>query len=324
MVVLPGVASAHHVTLEGTITCDDGSFNINADYSGGGEAKIIRVWVNNDEYDIDEGDVVTNLGNNDANLAANQPAVDEDYTENGQGLNTTLSGSIDLDTDGDTDDSEFNFSTDRDRFEIDGHGGSADATDGLDNFFAVGGDFEDVENNGGVTVETRMYGAEDDDDLDDTNIPDGSNPLQDTDSKSVNVADYSECIIAVCTDGEHISDYEFEQGASTGDCDPIRVCVDGQNFLVTEFEQQESGLATGDCIPFEPPPPPSTPPTITTPPAPVQQVAAAVSEVLPARLPSTGMGPGENSSSFSWAAAAAATLLALGGMTALVARRKES
>jgi hypothetical protein len=56
----------------------------------------------------------------------------------------------------------------------------------------------------------------------------------------------------------------------------------------------------------------------------VQQVAAAVSQVLPAALPSTGMGPDESSSSFSWGAAVAVALLSLGGLTALMARRQES
>jgi hypothetical protein len=74
-----------------------------------------------------------------------------------------------------------------------------------------------------------------------------------------------------------------------------------------------------------PPVTPPAPPTVTTPPAPVQQVAAAVSQVLPAALPATGMGPDEStSSSLGWGAAAVAVLLGVGGLTALMARRQES
>jgi hypothetical protein len=141
------------------------------------------------------------------------------------------------------------------------------------------------------------------------------------------VVDTEDCgSIRICVDGHFVTVPEHDAPSGTGDCDPIRVCVDGQNYSVTEFEQQKGNLQTGDCIPYEPPTPPTpptTPPTVTTPPAPVQQVAAAVSEVLPARLPSAGMGPDETSSSFSWGAAAAVVLLGLGGMTALMARRQE-
>jgi hypothetical protein len=130
------------------------------------------------------------------------------------------------------------------------------------------------------------------------------------------------CVVPLCVDGQHVTVPQASE-TDTGDCDPIRVCVDGQNFLVTEHEQAEKDLDTGDCPGYETPrTPPPTPPTVTTPP--VQQVAAAVSQVLPAALPSTGMGPDESSSSFSWGAAVAVALLSLGGLTALMARRQES
>jgi hypothetical protein len=114
----------------------------------------------------------------------------------------------------------------------------------------------------------------------------------------------------------------------TGDCDPIRVCVDGDLEQFTEFEVNEGDTKDdGSCggTPIVNPNNFATIGGVVTPPAPVAQVAAAVSEVLPARLPSTDMGPTEsNGSGLSWTAALAVTLLALGGLTALMTRRQES
>ena len=129
------------------------------------------------------------------------------------------------------------------------------------------------------------------------------------------------CVVPLCVDGQHVVVPEGSE-TDTGDCDPVRICDNGSNYVVTEFEQEERNLPTGDCTPYEPPktPPPSTPPTVTPPP--VQQVAAAVSEVLPARLPAAGMGPAEKSGfGIDWTVALAVTLLALGGLTAVGARR---
>jgi hypothetical protein len=114
--------------------------------------------------------------------------------------------------------------------------------------------------------------------------------------------------------------------SDTGDCEFVRICVEGHSQAVTEYELEQKGLTEGNCTPpLIPPVTPPAPPTVTTPPAPVQQVAAAVSQVLPAALPATGMGPGEtSSSSLGWGAAAVAVLLGVGGLTALMARRQES
>ncbi len=360
IVVLPGIASAHHVNLDGSVTCESGNFEIHANYSGGGNNKIIVVSVNNDVYDIDEGDMVTDLPDNDANLPANQPAVDEDYTENGQGINTTISGLVDLDPDGSTDDDEFNFSTDRDRFEIDGHGGTADSTDALNSFFAIDGHYDDVVNlaNGGsITLATQMYAASNESDLDDS-VPGTGNGLEDSDSFTVNVESFSDCIEDVCIEGqeggfENGTQYEWLNGedglcvqinacvdgvivgetlpegqtvTGTDDCGPVKVCVQGDLEVFTEFEVNEDNIegdGTCDGTPIVTNNFPN-PGGFVTPLAPVIQVAAAVSQVLPARLPSTGMGPDATSSSFSLGAALAVALLGLGGMTALVARRQES
>jgi len=296
MVVLPGVASAHHPQLEDEIFCNDGTFEISADYFGGQQDKHMDVVI--------EGSQMTTPNNPNNNVPNNLPAGTSAHITDNNG--------------------SFNWVDDQDEWQI-------NSDNGENNFFVLAGDYDavDARPDDRITVQARMF-EETGGGASGAGTPTQSEwnnrgSLQDTDTESVSTDDFwDDCGIDVCVDGDQGVDALSFRNPETGDCDPIRVCVDGQNFLVTEFEQQESGLATGDCIPYEPPPVPPTPPTITTPPAPVQQVAAAVSEVLPARLPSTGMGPGENSSSFSWAAAVTATLLALGGMTALVARRKES
>jgi hypothetical protein len=310
-VLLPGVASAHHVDLDKTFSCEDGTFQIDADYTGGDGNRVIIIKVDGDQYDGNPNDFA--------------------------GMTATTNSDVD-NPDNTPDDEDFNFSTDRDRFEIDGHPNNTeegiDETDSNPNFFVLQGGFDavDAQPDDSVDVESKMYEANSDSVLDNALVNDDfendgntSSDLVDTDNKSITVLDYEECIITVCTDGDHVSDYEFEQGADTGDCDPVRVCVDGQNFVVTEFEQQEGDLQVGDCIPFEETPPPPTTTTITTtttlpPAAPVEPEA----EVLPAALPATGMGPGETSSGFSWGAAAAVVLLGLGGGTALLARRRVS
>lgn len=145
--------------------------------------------------------------------------------------------------------------------------------------------------------------------------------------QSNNVQSPGFCIVTVCENGNRGVERPVNEAVDTGDCDFVRVCVEGHNIGVTEFEQQEKDLQTGPCEPGVTPPtapPPTTTITTTTlpPAAPVEQVAEA--EVLPAALPSTGMGPGETSASFGWGAAAAMVLLGLGSVTALLARRPVS
>jgi hypothetical protein len=338
MAVLPGVASAHHPEYEESVNCEVGTFRSAFDYEGGSGNRILILTVEGDQYDGNSNDFDAAVSGGDPNNSLTASHIDE-----GSG------------------DGNFNFSDSRDRWESDGAGDR-------NNFFVLTGDFNDVDGATGDDFDfvMDMYGADDDDDLDDTSIPDSSNdrldasPGESGDSliRSMSVSDFNGCVRDICVQLEgngYVNDSEYDwlvdenglckqigvcesgdivpenapQGVTipgTGDCDPIRVCVDGQNFVVTEFEQQEGDLQTGDCIPYEPPPtPPTTPPTVTTPPAPVQQVAAAVSQVLPTALPATGMGPDEtSSSSLGWGAAAVAVLLGVGGLTALMARRQES
>ena len=290
MVVLPGVASAHHPEFGSELDCANGDYHIEATYFAGSNANnsgprnvkmyLVDLPSSNDQFDGDLNDW------HDLQITVNEDVDDEGP--------------------------EFEFDDGDNRFEADNH--YYPGPDGF-TFFEVDGSYLDLDEFNDLIPGYAIR----------ADINFGPDAQIGVTEDYVGDQEWEQCVIPICVDGAAgaAEDLPFIN-SGTGDCDPIRVCVDGQNFLVTEFEQQESGLATGDCIPYEPPPVPPTPPTITTPPAPVQQVAAAVSEVLPARLPSTGMGPGENSSSFSWAAAVAATLLALGGMTALVARRKES
>jgi hypothetical protein len=356
MFALPGIASAHEVTVNGTVTCASGNFNISASYDGGPENRIITISVNGDGYDIDENDIVTDLSDNDANLAANQPAVDEDYTENGQNLNTTLSGLIDLDDDGNVNDSQFNYDVERNRFASDGHGGQTDSTDQLDNFFAVDGHFDDVTNAanaGSVTVAANLYGATSEDALNSTNLGDSNNPFIATSSASVTVESFAECLQDACVesqegfmDGEQyewlganglcvttnfctLGDFDAETTpqdqtpTSDTSCETLQRCDEGQSLTVTQHQlDTDAGLSdstAGDCPTDEP----ITQIVLVVEPEPEAEpeaeVEAAVIEVA-AALPSAGYGDTAGAS-FAWTALAAVALLSIGGGVAVVARR---
>ena len=320
--MIPGIASAHEVSVNGTVTCEDGTFDIVADYHGGSGNRIVTVSVNGDSYDIDQGDIITNLGDNDANLPENQPAIDEDYTEGGQNLNTTLSGLLDLDTDSDVNDEESNFDVDRDRFAFDGHGGDLDSTDQLDAFFAVDGHFDDLDNNGGsVEVVARMYGATDESALNSPNLNDQNNPFIMSDSDEVDVGSFDGCVIDICLAGATgVETYEWVGGA-TGDCNAVNLCVNNVPTIVSEFTADQLGLVDDEdgCIPGDSAPPTIT--TISTEPEPeveeVAEVSPAVDEVV--ALPSTGYGT--TSGGIAWAAVAALAMIGIGGSVAVVARK---
>jgi len=138
----PDTVSAHHVTLNGSVNCDAGTFKVDADYFGGNQNRIIVIDVGGDRFDG----------------AANDYAPSTvTHTDEGSG------------------DGNFNFSSDRDRFESDG------ASD-RPNFFVLNGAVASLP----VTVTATFYGASDDNDLDDTTIPDSDNPLLDTQAVTVN------------------------------------------------------------------------------------------------------------------------------------------
>jgi hypothetical protein len=318
MAVLPGVASAGHFEYEQEIICDNGTFSASLTYDAGGTELnvIITVDVNGERYsgNATTGGVQTTKHPNVVDAPASWGTTNN-FPTNPPG-------------------NSFTFSDTRDRFEVDGHGGAPDLTDRFDDFMTISGSYGDVDAqpDDSVDIEGNIYihnpGFFNDSLLDDTpNTTLDSSPGEAGDSfqRSITLADFQKCATKVCIDGQINAEALSFQDAATNDCDPVRVCVDGENFFVTEFQQQQGNLDLGDCIVIDIPPPPSTPPTtVTTPPAPVQQVAGAVAEVLPARLPSTGTGPGETSSGVSLVAVLAIAMLSIGGVATLVARRSAS
>lgn len=144
---------------------------------------------------------------------------------------------------------------------------------------------------------------------------------QDIRSNDVNRPDY--CRMDVCEDGDLVSQAVNEVN-NTGNCDPVRMCVDGDSLTVTEFDAQSLDGEKGSCTPSEDPPVITTTSTEPEPevPAPEQAVLAvapAVEEV--AALPSAGYGTTSDAST-AWAALLGLALLGLGGTTLLVARSR--
>jgi hypothetical protein len=132
------------------------------------------------------------------------------------------------------------------------------------------------------------------------------------------------CIVTICEDGERGVERPVNEAVDTGDCDFVRVCIEGHSQAVTEFDLEEQSLEEGTCEPpLIPPAPPVTPPVTTT--APALPPAAPVepeAEVLPVALPATGMGRGEASGGIRWDAAAAGLLLGIGGAAIVLARHR--
>jgi hypothetical protein len=315
MVFLPGVVSAHHVIIETTISCDEGTFDATIDYFGGDDQNIIIVVeVEGLRFSgaATTGGINTQLHPGVVNAPANWSAPG--------GANN-----------------QFTYSSDRERFEIDSHGGTPDLTDEFDDFMSINGTYDDVVAAGGsVDIEAQMFNAGGGNDavLDDQ--PEGVGapgagtspyiplpPYTQTTTESVTLEDFENCRGEACVDGEVVNGVLVFQG--TDDCDPVEVCIDGEVQTVSEFEAEQGDLEDADaCVTIFLPPPPSSPPPPTTTTPPVQQVAAAVSEVLPARLPSTGMGPGAATAGVSLVAVMAVTLLSIGGVATMVAKRSRS
>jgi hypothetical protein len=136
----------------------------------------------------------------------------------------------------------------------------------------------------------------------------------------------------ICVNGDLVTVRDDSQQTSTGNCDPVRLCLDnGQSATVTEYDAEtllDDGATKGSCTPTENPPPPTpTPPTVIVEEKPPEEVAVAdvspaVEEV--AALPSAGYGTASSGTGVSWTAglALALALVGLGSSAALVARRK--
>lgn len=332
MLVLPSVAVAHHNDLGGSIECADGTWEIHADYHGGNGNSVIIAAFEGDPYDI----LNANVANNDAANPANQGEIDRDWgADDGDGpntefgVNTTINPAVELDNN--TDDNDFNFSPNRDRFEIDGHGGSPDATDSLESFIAVDGTYQNVDDrpDDQVQLETWLYNANSDNVLnndlhsngDFENDGDSRSDLRDYDFYQITTDQFwVECGNEYCVDGDTGVDQLSFQSTATNDCGPVRLCVEGKSTTVTEYDaDQIDGATVGSCTPNEPPPPPtSTEPEPQTP-APEQAVLEVSPAIEVVALPSAGQGT-MSGVSYLWAALLGLAVLGLGSTTMLLAR----
>jgi hypothetical protein len=144
--------------------------------------------------------------------------------------------------------------------------------------------------------------------------------------------DYCREDFNICVDGGFTEgDYPVNEAPPTGtnDCDPVRICDDGQSMTVTEYVANNNpdlqDADPGSCVPSENPPPPP-PTTEEEPEEPVEEVEEAVAEVSPvveevAALPAAGYGTTDGSG-IAWAAILGLALIGIGGgATVLIARR---
>jgi hypothetical protein len=148
--------------------------------------------------------------------------------------------------------------------------------------------------------------------------------------------------IEVCFEGEIIEVPESQAPDDTGDCDLVRVCVDGDfvtvqsgtvgthdcGFInvciggeverISEYDAEQAGIEEGQCEREDPPVDP-TPPTQ---PQPIEEVEEVVASVMPveevAALPAAGYGATE--SGLGWTALAALGLIGIGGGLILITR----
>jgi hypothetical protein len=293
MFVLPGIASAHNPHVNTDTECD-GTFSIDADYSGGSGS--LRQYVTIDGANWDDG-----YGGGSGGTAT-PPA----------GMSVTQDDSSYVATPGDD---YFLFEDVPDQ----------------DGFFVLSGDYQSVQDNGGqvnvyVSQTLNYNGAPENSGATGT-ITAGTDGDQNANN------DWQKCQITYCQDGDYNggSDLSF-LATPDNNCDPVRLCLDnGQSATVTEYDAEsllDNGATKGSCTPTENPPPPTpTPPTVIVEEKPPEEVAVAdvspaVEEV--AALPSAGYGPASSGTGFNWTAglALALALFGLGSSTALVARRK--
>jgi hypothetical protein len=149
---------------------------------------------------------------------------------------------------------------------------------------------------------------------------------QDIRSNDINRPDYCRENFNICESGDFVKgDHAVNEAAPTGtnDCDPVRMCVDGESVTVTEFDAASLDGDKGSCTPTEDPPTIIT--TVTEPePTPVLQ-QAVLSETPPVdevvALPAAGYGS-TSGSNVAWTAMVALVLVSLGGATALATRRR--
>ena len=130
------------------------------------------------------------------------------------------------------------------------------------------------------------------------------------------------CVVAVCEDGDILEVPVNEPPVSdTGNCEPVRICVEGESQTVSEFEaEQIEGATAGSCVPFEPPPALSittTQPMPRTAIEPPEEATPASEEAV--ALPAAGYGDARGADT--WLAAIGLTFAIFGAATALMARQ---
>ena len=128
--------------------------------------------------------------------------------------------------------------------------------------------------------------------------------------------------VRLCIDGQFVT--VPDDTAATDDCDPVRLCVDGESITVTEFEAAQLDGDEGSCTPGDiPPPPPGNP---ENPPEPVDEVEAIVADVSPvveevAALPAAGYGATANGN-VAWTTGLGLALISIGGIATILIMRR--
>jgi len=294
VLVLPGIASGHSADVHTETECDGGTFTISADYEGGTGAvrEYIRIL---DDPAGDQSDVLTNL-NNDTVLPTGMTA------------DTSLSGATITELPFPGVEATFVEDGDPDYFKF-------SDIDTAENFFALNGTYQSVEDFGG---DVTVYVLQTDD-------FDGDEERSGAVGTVTSATDWEKCRITYCEAGDQNGGNNLSFLATPeNNCDPVRLCVDGESITVTEFDAESLDGEKGSCTPSEPPPPPTLvvepSPEPTPEPTAVAEVSPAVEEVV--ALPSAGYGT-TSGGSYAWAILLAVTLVGLGGVTALVARPRK-
>ena len=155
-------------------------------------------------------------------------------------------------------------------------------------------------------------------------------PVLDCDDPEYAEQNPEECsaTLQLCIDGDIVTVAESDALTGTGDCDAVRLCVDNESVIASEFDAENDpdlqDADPGSCPPTESPPPEEEEPPVeeelpAVEEAPVEEVLAVVEEV--AALPSAGYGDAGSGSSFAWAMVLAAGLVSLGGASVVAVRR---
>jgi len=283
VLVLPGVASAHHPELDGSVDCSDGTFNVTATYYGGNGSRNIEMNLH-DGGGVDQFHGPTNDWS---------PLEIEYHEDTGAGP-------------------DFEWDNGQDRFEADG------GYDGPFEFFEVNGTYYDlesfVENDIDIEadinigpdawIEVAQTGSEDVD-FDECiqnvciNGDAGIEQLSFEGSAPTNDCGFiNVCVGGVNGEVERISEFDAEQaGLEEGECmhdDPPHENNPGPEEPAPEEPIEEVEEAVLEV-------------------APVEEVAA---------LPAAGYGDSAVLN-LTWIAVIGAALLALGGTTALMARPRK-